>query len=299
MNTLLGHCGFVTIVGRPNTGKSTLLNCILGQKISITSRKPQTTRTHLRGIKSDKDSQIIFIDTPGLQKKPGNLFNRYMNREVFNALSNIDLVIHVIEALSWDTCDENVYTHTGKLACPVILAVNKVDRIKNKQELLPFINELNAKDFYKEIIPVSAKTGENIKLLEETVKELLPPGSAQFPEDQVTDRNERYFAAEFIREKLTRSLGDELPYNISVTIDKFQDEQHIIKISATIWVANGGQKKIVIGKDGTVLKKTGQSSRKDMESMFGKKVFLETWVKIKDKWTNSTQALKQFGYDIY
>lgn len=299
MHTLLDHCGFVSIVGRPNTGKSTLLNCIIGQKLSITSRKPQTTRTHLRGIKSDKDSQIIFIDTPGLQKKPGNLFNRYMNREVFNALSNIDLAVHVIEALNWNDYDEYVYTHIRKLACPVILAVNKVDRIKNKQELLPFIDKLNTRGFYKEIIPVSAKTGKNINLLEESIKKLLPAGAALFPDDQVTDRNERYFAAEFIREKLTRSLGDELPYNISVTIDKFQEEQRIIKISAIIWVANDGQKKIVIGKNGAVLKKAGQLSRKDMENMFGKKVFLETWVKIKDKWTNSTQALKQFGYDSH
>jgi GTPase len=297
MNAILDHCGFVTIVGRPNTGKSTLLNCIIGRKLSIISRKPQTTRTHLLGIKSDKDSQMIFIDTPGLQKKPANLFNRYMNREVFNALANIDLAVHIIEALNWNDHDENVYRHICKLACPVILAVNKVDRIKNKQELLPFIDKLNTRGFYKEIIPVSAKTGKNINLLEESIKKLLPAGTALFPDDQVTDRNERYFAAEFIREKLTHSLGDELPYNISVTIDKFQEEQRIIKISATIWVANDGQKKIVIGKNGAVLKKAGQLSRKDMENMFGKKVLLETWVKIKDKWTNSTRALKQFGYD--
>jgi GTP-binding protein Era len=298
MQTLLHHCGFVAILGRPNTGKSTLLNRIMGQKLSITSRKPQTTRAHLLGIKSDNDSQMIFIDTPGLQKKTGNLFNRYMNREVFNALSNIDLAVHVIESLKWNADDENVYTHIYKLACPVILAVNKVDRVKNKLDILPFIDEINTRGFYKEIIPVSAKTGKNISLLEEYIKKLLPAGTAHFPDDQVTNRNERYFAAEFVREKLTRSLGDELPYNISVTIDKFQEEQRIIKISATIWVANAGQKKIVIGKNGAILKKAGQLSRKDMENMFGKKVFLETWVKIKDKWINSAQALKQFGYDI-
>jgi GTP-binding protein Era len=298
MHTTLEHCGFVTLVGRPNTGKSTLLNCIIGQKLSITSRKPQTTRNHLLGIKSDDTSQIIFTDTPGLQKKPGNLFNRYMNREVFNALSNIDVVVHVIEALNWNEYDENVYKHISKLPAPVILAINKTDRIKNKQDLLPFIDELNTRGFYKEIIPISAKTGQNINVLIESIRKLLPSGEALFPNEQITDRNERYFAAEFIREKLTRSLGDELPYNISITIDRFQVLQRIIKISATIWVANEGQKKIVIGKNGTVLKQAGQLARKDMENMFGKKVFLETWVKIKDKWTSSTQALKQFGYDF-
>lgn len=297
MHTSLEHCGFVTLVGRPNTGKSTLLNCIIGQKLSITSRKPQTTRNHLLGIKSDETSQIIFTDTPGLQLKPGSLFNRYMNREVFNALSNIDVVVHVAEALNWNELDENVYNHISKLSTPVILAINKIDRIKNKQGLLPYMDELNARSFYKEIIPISAKTGENIGILLETIKKMLPIGPALFPDDQITDRNERYFAAEFIREKLTRSLGDELPYKISVTIDNYKEEQGIIKINATIWVANEGQKKIVIGKGGAVLKQAGQLSRKDMENMFGKKVFLETWVKIKDKWTNSTQALKQFGYD--
>lgn len=297
MQTSLKHCGFVTLVGRPNTGKSTLLNRIIGQKLSITSRKPQTTRNHLLGIKSGEDSQIIFIDTPGLQKKPGNLFNRYMNREVFNALSNVDVVVHVAEALNWNEYDENVYKHISKLSVPVILVINKTDKIRNKQDLLPYIDELNRKGFYREIVPLAAKTGQNINVLEDTIKKLLPSGNPLFPDDQVTDRNERYFAAEFIREKLTRSLGDELPYNISVTIDRFQAQQRIIKISATIWVANEGQKKIVIGKNGAVLKQAGELSRKDMENMFGQKVFLETWVKIKDKWTDSTQALKQFGYD--
>jgi GTP-binding protein Era len=298
MQTSLEHCGFVTLVGRPNTGKSTLLNRLIGQKLSITSRKPQTTRYHLLGIKSGKDSQIIFTDTPGLQKKAGNLFNRYMNREVFNALSNIDVIVHVTEALNWNDLDENVYKHISRMASPVILAINKIDRVKNRQELLPFIDELAARNFYREIIPVSAKTGKNTGTLEECVRKLLPAGVPLFPEDRITDRNERFFAAEFIREKLTRTLGEELPYNISVTIDRFQELQRIIKISATIWVATEGQKKIVIGKNGAVLKQAGQLSRKDMENMFGKKVFLETWVKIRDKWTNSPQALKQFGYDV-
>lgn len=296
MNTQLGHCGFVTLVGRPNVGKSTLLNRLVGQKLSITSRKPQTTRMQLLGIKTGKDSQLVFVDTPGLQKKPGNVFNRYMNREVFNALSHVDVIVHVVEALTWTDADENVFNHIRKIERPLVLAINKIDRIKDKRELLPCLEQMNNREIYSEIVPVSAKHGQNVDLLEEHIRKYLPPGEALFPEDQITDRNERFFAAEFIREKLTRQLGDELPYNISVTIDKFSEAGKITRIYATVWVANEGQKKIVIGKNGAVLKKTGEQARKDMEKMFGRKVFLQTWVKSKNKWTSDTQALRRLGY---
>ena len=296
MQNQLSHCGFVTITGRPNVGKSTLLNHIMGQKLSITSRKPQTTRTHISGIKTSSDSQIVFVDTPGLQKKPVTAFNRYMNREVFNALSHIDVIVHVVEALKWTDADLNVYEHIKKQDCQIILVINKIDRIKDKAELLPFIKQLDPEKIYNEIVPVSAKHGHNIDSLENHIRKCLHSGTPQYPEDQITDRNERFFAAEFIREKLTRTLGDEIPYNISVTIDKFKEEEKLIKIQATIWVASGGQKKIVIGKNGAILKKTGEQARKDMEKMFGRKIYLQTWVKIKNKWTSNVQALKQFGY---
>ncbi len=297
MDQLLDHCGFVAIVGRPNVGKSTLLNRLVGQKISITSHKPQTTRSHLLGIKSDSSSQILYLDTPGLQKKTSSLFNRYMNREIFNALADVNVVVHVIEALQWNHNDKVVFDHINKLNVPLILAINKIDKINEKEELLPFISSIDKKDAYREIVPLSAKSGKNVKLLEEHIKNLLPSGEMIYPGEQISNRSERYFASEFIREKLTRLLGEELPYNISVTIDKFEDKENIIEISATIWVSTPGQKKIVIGKAGRILKKTGSQARKDMESMFGKKVFLETWVKIKDKWTSNPVALKQFGYD--
>ena len=296
MHNQLGHCGFVTITGRPNVGKSTLLNHIIGQKLSITSRKPQTTRTRISGIKNDNDSQIIFVDTPGLQKKPGSVFNRYMNRQVLNALSHIDVVIHVIEALKWNEADENVLNHIKKFQNTKLLVINKIDLIRDKSELLPFISTMNRSSDYSEVIPVSAKTGQNLKLLEEQIKKYLSPGQPLYPGDQITDRSERFFAAEFIREKLTRNLGDEIPYNLAVVIDKYAEEKNLIRIAATIWVASDGQKKIVVGKNGDVLKKAGEQARRDMEKMFGKKVFLQTWVKVKNKWTSNLNTLKELGF---
>jgi GTP-binding protein Era len=294
---MLEHCGFVTLVGRSNVGKSTLLNRLIGQKISITSRKPQTTRSHLLGIKSDDNSQILYVDTPGLQKKSSNLISRYMNREIFNALVDVDVVVHVIEAMKWNQTDHEIMTRIQNTGKPLILAINKIDKIDEKSDLLAFIDKIEAASNYVDIIPLSAKTGKNIDLLEEQIIRQLPPGEKQYPDDQISNRNERYFAAEFIREKLTRQLGDELPYNISVVIDRFSEDERIITIHATIWVATSGQKRIVIGKGGEILKKTGIQARKDMEKMFGKKIFLETWVKIKEKWMTNPNALKQFGYE--
>ncbi len=287
----------MTLVGRSNVGKSTLLNRLIGQKISITSRKPQTTRSHLLGIKSNDNSQILYIDTPGLQKKSSNLISRYMNREIFNALVDVDVVVHVIEAMKWKQTDHEIMTRIQNTGKPLILAINKIDKIDQKSDLLTFIGKIEAASNYVDIIPLSAKTGKNIDLLEAQITRQLPPGEKQYPDDQISNRNERYFAAEFIREKLTRQLGDEVPYNISVVIDQFSEDERIITIHATIWVATSGQKRIVIGKDGEILKKIGIQARKDMEQMFGKKVFLETWVKIKKKWITNPSALKQFGYE--
>ena len=296
MQNELAHCGFAAIVGRPNVGKSTLLNRLVGQKLSITSRKPQTTRCHLYGIKTNNDSQIIYIDTPGFQKKPASVFNRYMNREIHNSLSGAHVVIQVVEAQAWTDMDSYIYNIISKIDCPRILAINKIDRLESKQDLLLFIHDLAGKYIFNEFIPLSARTGKNTALLETGIRNRLPAGPAFFEDDSISDRSEKFFASEFIREKLTRSLGEELPYNISVTIDSFRHERKILRIHATIWVANEGQKKIVIGKDGRVLKKAGESARKDMETMFGKKIFLETWVKTRIKWTSDTRALKHFGY---
>jgi len=291
------YCGYVTILGRPNVGKSTLLNNLIGQKLSITSRKPQTTRRHTIGVNTDKNHQIIYIDTPGLQDSPINAMNRYMNKEATNALAGIDVLIYVIEALKWTALDEYILGLIKDNTAPIILAINKMDKIKDKETILPFLKELSGKMNFKEIIPVSALSRKSLRPLEKSIKKLLPTGSFQYPDDQITDKSQRYFAAEFIREKLIKRLGEELPYTTTVTIDSFVEKEKIIHIDAIIWVASKGQKTIVIGQKGAGLKAVGEQARKDMERMFENKVFLRTWVKVKDKWMDNELAIKQLGFD--
>ena len=296
MQDLAGHFGFVTILGRPNVGKSTLLNRFIGQKVSITSRKPQTTRSRILGIKSVGNCQIAYLDTPGLQKKTAGMFDRYMNREALGGLAGVDVIVHMVEACTWFDLDEYVHSLVQKAGVPVILAINKVDRIRNKGDILPYIKRVHDKGGYCDIVPISARTGKNLERLEQCIQAMIPGGVALYPADQITDRNEQYFAAEFIREKLFRSLGEELPYNLCVTIEKYKETKNLVRIDAVIWVEKNGQKKIVIGHNGTVLKKSGTEARMDMEKMFGKKVMLETWVRVKRNWTNDVHALRRFGY---
>jgi GTPase len=289
--------GYVSIIGRPNVGKSTLLNQLVDQKLSIVSRKPQTTRWNLHGIKTSSDSQIIFIDTPGLQKQPKLALNRHMNREVSNSLDHIDIILFVVEALKWNDLDENVISLLKNISsAKLYLVINKVDKILDKNELLSYIDTVSSQIDFKEIIPVSAIKGSGLTELESLVTTNLPVAPPLFPEDQVTDRNERFFAAEFIREQLISRLSDELPYRLSITIDDFKDEKNVIHIHACIWVEKKGQKSIVIGKEGKVLKAVGKAARQELESLYDKKVNLKTWVKVKTKWADSEQALKQFGY---
>ena len=291
------YCGYVTILGRPNVGKSTLLNNLIGQKLSITSRKPQTTRRHTIGVNTVKNHQIIYIDTPGLQDSPINAMNRYMNREATNALAGIDILVFMVAALKWTELDEYILGLIKDKTAPVILAVNKMDKIKDKETMLPFLKELAGKMSFQEIIPVSALSRKSLRPLEKSIKELLPTGTFQYPDDQITDKSQRYFAAEFIREKLIKRLGEELPYTTTVTIDSFIEKKKIIHIDAIIWVATKGQKTIVIGQKGAGLKAIGEQARKDMERMFENKVFLRTWVKVKDKWMDNELAIKQLGFD--
>jgi len=291
------YCGYVTILGRPNVGKSTLLNNLIGQKLSITSRKPQTTRRHTIGVNTDENYQIIYIDTPGLQDSPINAMNRYMNKEATNALAGIDVLIYVVEALKWTALDEHILGLIKDNTAPIILAINKMDKIKDKETMLPFLKELSGKMNFKEIIPISALSRKSLRPLEKSIKKLLPTGSFQYPDDQITDKSQRYFAAEFIREKLIKRLGEELPYTTTVTIDSFVEKEKIIHIDAIIWVASKGQKTIVIGQKGAGLKAVGEQARKDMERMFENKVFLRTWVKVKDKWMDNELAIKQLGFD--
>ncbi|MAS81490.1 MAG: GTPase Era [Legionellales bacterium] len=289
--------GYVSIIGRPNVGKSTLLNYMINQKLSIVSRKPQTTRWNLYGIKTGNDAQIIFIDTPGLQKQPKSALNRHMNRGVTHSLDHIDIILFVIEALKWNELDQNVVellkgTQRNKL----FLIINKVDKINDKSQLLSFIDMVSGYIEFKEIIPMSAIKGIGLANLELLLIKNLPIAPPLYPEDQVTDKNERFFAAEFIREQLILRLSDELPYVSTITIDEFKDEDHIIHIHASIWVETRGQKSIIIGKNGNVLKVVGRAARLQLEKLFDKKVNLKSWVKIKSNWANSEQALKQLGY---
>ena len=289
------RCGFVAIVGRPNVGKSTLLNHILGQKLSITSRKPQTTRHKVLGIKTVGPVQAIYVDTPGMHVEEPRALNRYMNKAATSALSGVDVVVFVVDQLAWTTADEMVLEKLSKLECPVILAVNKVDRIEKRENLLPHLDMLSRKRDFSEIIPMSALKETNLEPLEEAVGRFLPESVHFYPDDQITDRSERFMASEMVREKITRQLGAELPYSVAVEIEEFKRDGKTLHISALILVEREGQKKIMIGDKGDRLRSIGQDARADMERMFDSKVMLRVWVKVKRGWADSDRALKSLG----
>jgi len=290
------HCGLVAILGRPNVGKSTLLNNILGKKLSITSRKPQTTRQNLLGIHTQGALQTVFVDTPGIHKGINKALNRYMNRVASSTVRDVDLVIFIVSADRWTKDDDEVLKRLQHCECPVILALNKVDKVKDKKLLLPLLQELEAKRDFYEIIPISAKQGTNVDRLLECIHKFLPEGQHLFPDEQITNRSERYLVAETIREKLVRLLGDELPYATTVELEEYTIKKEIQHISALIWVETEGQKKIVIGKKGEQLKRIGTDARKDIEKMLEKKVFLRLWCKVKSGWSDNERALKSLGY---
>ena len=291
------RAGHVSIIGKPNVGKSTLLNQLINQKISIVTRKPQTTRWNINGIKTNNNYQIIFIDTPGLQISPKYTLNRYMNKEVSASLIFVDVIIFVIESLNWDELDYNVVRLLKRSdRSKLFLAINKIDKIPKKEMLLSEIDSISKRADFDEIIPISAIKGVGLDDLEKLVVKNLPISEPLYPINQITDRSERFFAAEFIREKLIMRLSDEVPYHTTVTIDEFRDNKDIIHIDACIWVEKEGQKPIVIGKDGKVLKEVGRLARIELETFFNKKVNLKTWVKIRNKWRDSKTVLKEFGY---
>lgn len=290
-------CGYIAIIGRPNVGKSTLLNAILGKKISITSDKPQTTRSQILGIKTIGTAQAIFIDTPGLHNAEKNAMNRYMNRLASSVIADADLILFMIEANRWIEEDELVLEKLKHAKAPIILVINKVDKIKDKNELLPIIEKLNEKLTFAHIIPISATKMENVTQLENEIVTFLPEGPHLFPDDQITDKNLRFQIAEIIREKIIRGTGQEIPYSSTVEIESVLDEEKILRVSAIIWVEREGQKAIVIGKDGERLKSIGTHARKDIQALIEKKVFLRLWVKIKDSWTDDERALKSLGYE--
>jgi len=291
------RCGYVAIAGRPNVGKSTLLNRLLGQKISITSRKPQTTRHRILGIKTDEAAQIIYIDTPGLHNGAGRAINRFMNRVAFGAIQDVDVVVFMVEALRWTEEDGFVLGRLKGGGLPVVLAVNKVDQVADKSRLLPYLGQVAGYFDFAAVIPISATKGDNVEQLERQVVIHLPQAPPMFPEDQLTDRSERFLAAEIIREKLMRKLGEEVPYRLSVEVEQFTEEQDLTRIDAVIWVERKGQKAIVIGQAGRTLKAVGSEARHDLEELLGRKVFLRTWVKVKEGWSDNERALRQMGYE--
>jgi len=290
-------CGYVAIVGRPNVGKSTLLNHLLGQKISITSRKPQTTRHQVLGIKTLGKHQIVFVDTPGLHMNAGKAINRYMNRAASSAIRDVDVVIFVVDRTAWTEEDARVLEQIKHAGLPTILVVNKVDLLADKAELLPHLQSLAEKADFSAILPVSALRQHNVDALEAQVLRLLPESVHFFPEDQITDRSQRFLAAEIVREKIMRQLGDELPYAITVEIEEFAQEEGMLHIAAVIYVERKGQKKILIGEKGSRLRSIGSDARRDMEALFDSKVMLRLWVKVKSGWSDDERALRSLGYE--
>lgn len=291
------RCGTVAIIGRPNVGKSTLINHLVGQKLSITSRKPQTTRHRIKGIVTREDAQYVFVDTPGLQTKHANALHRAMNRSVLSTLAETDVVVMVIEALRFGPDDRLVLDRLPKGVQP-ILAINKIDRVHPRERLLPFLGELGALGRFCALVPVSAEKETQLEALLGEIRLRLPLGEPMYDAEELTDASERFFAAEFIREQLFRLLGDELPYATSVVIESFTLEGTMRRIQAVILVDQDNQKAIVIGKDGDKLKEIGRRARLDLERLFDGKVFLELWVKVKGGWADDARVLKSLGHEL-
>jgi GTP-binding protein Era len=295
------RCGYVAIVGRPNVGKSTLLNSILGQKLSITSHKPQTTRHQILGIKTENNIQTLYVDTPGIHRGGQHAINRYMNRAALSTLSDVDIIGFMVDANRWTAEDEWILNKLKKNSRPVILIVNKVDKIHPKKLLIPVLETLSKKMDFLEIVPLSAKNGENVAALESVFANLLPENPHFFPEDQITDRSDRFLASEIIREKITRLLHQELPYATTIEIEQFKEveknNKKVLHIHAVIWLERAGQKAILIGEGGNQLKVVGERARFDMEKLFSEKVFLKLWVKIKENWSDDERALRSLGYE--
>ena len=288
--------GYVALVGRPNVGKSTLLNDLVGQKISITSRRPQTTRHRIYGIKTTEQGQAVYVDTPGLNASQKRAMNRYLNRAASSAVLDVDVVVGIIDGPRWLPEDELVLERIKHSKAPVILAINKIDRLEDKTLLLPFLESAKALHPFAAMIPISALKGVNLDVLERTIMDLLPAGEPIFAADQVTDRSERFLAAEIIREKLMRCLGQEVPHALTVEIEQFKTEGALTRIGALIWVERDGQKAIVIGRKGELLKKVGERARLDLERLLEGKVYLELWVKVKEGWSDDERALRSLGY---
>lgn len=291
------RCGLIAIVGRPNVGKSTLLNSLLGQKVSITSRKPQTTRHRILGILTEDNHQAVLVDTPGLHSEEKRAINRLMNRAASSSIAEVELIVFLVEGTHWTADDELVLKKIKQSGVPSILCINKIDNVQDKEALLPHLQKLGAMHEFKEIVPISASKGDNVEKIKTLCFEALPESDFWFPEDYITDRSSRFMASEIMREKLMRFTGDELPYSTTVEIEQFkQDAKGVLHINALVLVERNSQKRMVIGNKGERLKTIGQEARRDMQELFGQQVFLETWVKVKSGWADDERALRSLGY---
>lgn len=291
------HCGYIALVGRPNVGKSTLLNRLLGQKLSITSKKPQTTRHRILGVQTEADVQMIYVDTPGIHLGNKNVMNRMMNKTAINVLHDVDVIVFVVDGTHWTDEDVYVLDLIKQVSIPCILVCNKVDKIKDKDELLPWLQTMQQQHTFTSMIPVSAKNGTQIDVLKSHIKSLLPQSPFFFPEDQYTDRSIRFLCSELLREKIFRQCGQELPYATSVEIESFVDEGSLVRIHALIWIEKESHKRMIIGEKGAKLKVIASDARFDMERLLEKKVFLKCWCKVKSGWSDDERLLKQMGYE--
>ena len=291
------YCGYIALVGRPNVGKSTLLNRILEQKLSITSKKPQTTRHSILGIRTEQAHQLVYVDTPGIHQGNKKAINRVMNKTAINVLHDVDVVAFIVDGTHWQDEDEYVLNLIQQSAIPTILVVNKVDKIADKGQLLPWINTISQRHPFVAIIPLSAKTGVQVDELQNKLIDYLPEGPHLFPEDQYTDRSTKFLCAELLREKIFRFCGQELPYAVTVDIESYKDEVNLVRIQALILVEKDSHKSMIIGEKGAKMKEMATGARLDMEKMLGKKVFLQCWCKVKSGWADDERILKQLGYD--
>jgi len=289
--------GFIAVVGRPNVGKSTLINELIGQKLSITSHKPQTTRHRIHAIDTQTNYQMIFVDTPGIHIGNKKAINSYMNKTASSSLSEVDMILWLVEALKWTKEDQRVMEHLTKIKVPVILCVNKIDNLNTKDKILPYLEKLGEKFQANEVFPLSAFKKNHTNDLRKLILKHLPQQEALFESDYVTDRSQRFVVAEFIREKLIRNLSNELPYDLTVEIEKFDLDGQMYRIAARIFVEKPSQKSIVIGNKGKMLKQIGEESRISIEGFLERKVFLELWVKVRQGWSNDKRALASLGYD--
>jgi GTP-binding protein Era len=290
------RCGLVAVVGRPNVGKSTLVNAMVGVKVSIVAAKPQTTRHRITGVLTRPHGQIVFVDTPGLHDASGYAINRQLNRAARSALSDAQVVALVVDAQRWKTEDDNALEAAIQIGCPVVLVLNKVDRVADKASLLPAIANLARRHAFAALVPVSASKRDGLDVLERTLLALLPEGEPIFGPDEVTDRSERFVISELVREQLVRQLHAELPYSTTVEIEAIKREKKVLKIAATVWVERDGQKAIVLGAGGEQIKRIGTFARREIERQFEQRAFLQLHVKVREHWSDDEAALRQFGY---